>query len=171
MDIDNAFDHAPPLSPDDVVLNPEECKRQREYMVHTVLRIAVQYGGEGLGKHQNKVTESLPTTHQKIEAHKSELYPLPAMNINESSVTGNADVINTIMKELNLPISKDEVVDTIKLISGDQLSIARLRAVAAERAGNEGGATALHWALFVPGVTHLGALCQTLACGGSVWHV
>jgi hypothetical protein len=153
-DTNDAFDHAPLLSLQDIELTPKECERQREYLIHTVLRIAVLHGGDDLQKHQNMLAETQPVTHQKIEPHKSELYPLPTMNIDESSTMGNAEVINAIMKELNIPLNKDEFVETIKLISGDQLSIARLRAVAAERAGNEGGATALHWAIFVPGLFH-----------------
>jgi hypothetical protein len=153
-DIDDAFDHAPQLSVKDVVLTLEEQMRQREHMIHTVLRIAVQYGGEDLQRHRSKVSETMPMTEHQIGTHKTELCPLPAMNINESSTAGNADVINTIMKELNIPMKKDKFIETIKLISGDQLSVARLRAVAAERAGNEGGATALRWALFIPGLFH-----------------
>jgi hypothetical protein len=44
--------------------------------------------------------------HQKIEPHKTELHPLPAMNINELLTTGNAKVISMIMKELNLLMNK-----------------------------------------------------------------
>ena len=44
--------------------------------------------------------------------------------------------------------------ETVKLIVGDQLSVARLRAVAETRVGNEGRATALEWAVFVPGLFH-----------------
>src|SRR6267142_2086138 len=40
------------------------------------------------------------------------------------------------------------------LISGDQLLIAHLHGVTVERAGNEGGGTALHWALFILGLFH-----------------
>jgi hypothetical protein len=62
--------------------------------------------------------------HQRIEPHKTKLHPLPAMDINESSTTGNADVISTILKGLNLLMSKNKLIETMKLVSGDQLSIA-----------------------------------------------
>jgi hypothetical protein len=153
-EVKEAFDRAPSLSIKDIALIGNEVDHLRENMIHTVLRIAVLFGGEGLQKYQDKVLETQPMTHQKIEPHKTELHPLPAMNINESSTTGNAEVISMIMKELNLPMNKDKLVETIKLVAGDQLSIARLRAVAGERAGNEGGATALQWALFIPGLFH-----------------
>jgi hypothetical protein len=153
-DLDHAFDHAPPLSLDDIKLSPDEIMHQHDYLVHTVLQIVVQNGGSDLQRYQKNVTESQPTTPKKIEVHKTDLHPLPAMNINESSTSGNADVIAAIMKELNIQLSKDEFVETVKLVAGDQLSIARLRAVAAERAGNEGGATALRWVLFIPGLFH-----------------
>ena len=153
-EVNEAFDRAPSLSTKDIALTGDEVNHMQEHMIHTVLRITVLYGDEGLQKHRGKVLETQPMMHQKIEPHKSELHPLPAMDINESSTTGNADVISTIMKELNLPMNKDKLVDTIKLVSGDQLSIAQLRAVAGERAGNEGGVTVLQWALFVPGLFH-----------------
>jgi len=116
-DTDDTFDHAPPLSLQDIKLTPEECKCQHEYLIYTILQIAVWHGGDDLQKHQNKLVETQPAMHQKIEPHKSELHPLPAMNIDKSSTTGNAEVINAIMKELNIPMTKDEFVKTIKFIS------------------------------------------------------
>jgi hypothetical protein len=153
-DLNDAFDRAPPLSLDDIKLSPDEVMHQHDYLVHTVLRIVVQNGGNDLQRYQKDVMESQPTTPKKIEVHKTELHPLPAMDINELSTSGNADVIAVIKKELNIWLSKDKILETVKLVAGDQLSIARLCAVAAERAGNEGGATALHWILFVPGLFH-----------------
>jgi hypothetical protein len=114
----------------------------------------VQNGSSNLQRYQKNVMESQPAMPNKIEVHKTDLHPLLAMNINESSTSGNADIIAAIMKELNIQLSKDKLVKTVKLVAGDQLSIACLCAVAAERAGNEGGAMALCWVLFVPGLFH-----------------
>ncbi|KAH7906596.1 hypothetical protein BJ138DRAFT_1162278 [Hygrophoropsis aurantiaca] len=76
------------------------------------------------------------------------------MNIEEASTAGNAEVIEAILKELKLDTSQASFTDVVKLIAGDQLSIARLRSVAATRAGNEGGSSSLQWAVFVPGLFH-----------------
>ena len=47
-EVNEAFDHAPSLSIKDVALTRDEVNNLREHMIHTVLRIAVLYGGEGL---------------------------------------------------------------------------------------------------------------------------
>jgi hypothetical protein len=153
-DLNNTFDCAPPLSLDDIELSPDEIMSQHDYLVHTVLQIVVQNGSSDLQGYQKNVMESQPTMPNKIEVHKTDLHPLPAMNINESSTSRNADIIAVIMKELNIQLSKDELVETVKLVAGDQLSIACLHVVAAERAGNEDGATVLCWVLFVPRLFH-----------------
>ncbi|KAH8980724.1 hypothetical protein EDB92DRAFT_1805595 [Lactarius akahatsu] len=66
------------------------------------------------------------------------------------------------MEELNVNTSKPDFCENLKLVAGDQLSIARLRAVLAARAGNEGGASSLRWALFIPGLFH----CKIAATNG-----
>ncbi|KAH8977959.1 hypothetical protein EDB92DRAFT_1807996 [Lactarius akahatsu] len=66
------------------------------------------------------------------------------------------------MEELNVDTSKPEFCENLKLVAGDQLSIARLRAVLAARAGNECGASSLRWALFIPGLFH----CKIAATNG-----
>ena len=76
------------------------------------------------------------------------------MNINEASTSGNAEVIDELLKELRMDTESLAFVSKIKFLAGDQLSIARLRSVSACRAGNEGGAAALRWALFTPGLFH-----------------
>ena len=103
-----------------------------------------------------------PHSDFRIDMHKSEIYPLPAMNINEASTMGNAEVIDAVMEELNVNTSKPEFCENLKLVAGDQLSIARLRAVLAARVGNEGGASSLWWALFIPGLFH----CKIAATNG-----
>jgi hypothetical protein len=44
---------------------------QHNYLVHTVLQIVVQNGGNDLQRYQKDVTESQPTTPKKIEVHKT----------------------------------------------------------------------------------------------------
>ncbi|KAH9177542.1 hypothetical protein EDB89DRAFT_2064518 [Lactarius sanguifluus] len=103
-----------------------------------------------------------PHSGFRIDVHKSEIHPLPAMNINEASTMGNAEVVDAVMEELNVDTSKPDFCENLKLVAGDQLSIARLRAVLAARAGNEGGASSLRWALFIPGLFH----CKIAATNG-----
>ncbi|KIJ59407.1 hypothetical protein HYDPIDRAFT_162408 [Hydnomerulius pinastri MD-312] len=148
------LDSAPELSMDDILLSENNHAFFRECLVHTVMRVAVRFGGEKLRTLTPQVLASTPESSFKIELHKTEIHPLPAMNIDEASTTGNAEVLEAILKELKLDLSQEKFADTAIPIAGDQLSIARLCSVAAYRAGNEGGPGALRWAFFVPGLFH-----------------
>ncbi|TFY76426.1 hypothetical protein EWM64_g7587 [Hericium alpestre] len=150
--LDDSFDKAPSLALDDLKLTLSERELYNECMEHAILRIAVGHGGPKLQKFQQHVRECEPRTSRTIEVHKTDIHPLPAMDINEASTSGNAKVMEAIMKELGL--DEAQIADHLKLIAGDQLSIARLRAVLAARAGNQGSAGSLRWALFVPGLFH-----------------
>ncbi|KAI0054708.1 hypothetical protein BV25DRAFT_1903821 [Artomyces pyxidatus] len=152
--LDVSFDNAAPLSIEDIKLSKSEGDTLRQSLIHTVLRVIVRYGGPKFQSFRKELQECAPSTSKKIELHKTAVYPLPAMNINEASTRGNAEVVEAIFKELKKDMSDPLFGETIKLLAGDQLSIARLRAIAANRAGNEGGASALRWALFIPGLFH-----------------
>ncbi|KAL1697679.1 hypothetical protein EV121DRAFT_168525, partial [Schizophyllum commune] len=91
-----------------------------------------------------------PVSSHVIPIHTSEIHPLPAYPIDESSKQGNAEFISAAMTELKY----EDRGDVVRLVAGDQLSMARLREVAAARAGHEGGPDALRWPVFVPGFFH-----------------
>ncbi|KAH9162462.1 hypothetical protein EDB89DRAFT_2152512 [Lactarius sanguifluus] len=128
-ELERRFGSAPELKVSDIVLTKDEYTLHRKCLIHTVLQIADLQAME-------------PHSGFRIDVHKSEIHPLPAMNINEASTMGNAEVVDAVMEELNM------------LVARDQLSIMRLRAILAARAGNEGGASSLRWALFIPGLFH-----------------
>ena len=54
-DLDRAFDKALPLSIDDIRLTKEEVLQLDDFLVHTVLRLAVRYGGPGMEKFRQRV--------------------------------------------------------------------------------------------------------------------
>ncbi len=68
-----------------------------------------------------------PVTEGKIPVHRTNTYPLPTMNIDESSTTGNAEVVDTVFTELGHNFNSRQFCDTVRIVNGDQLSIARLR--------------------------------------------
>jgi hypothetical protein len=162
--LERGFRLAPELKVDDILLTKDEYTFHRRCLIHTILRIAVQYGGPALQVFRKDLQAMEPHSDSRIEVHKSEIYPLPAMNINEASTIGNAEVIDAVMEELGVDTSKSDFCENLKLIAGDQLSIARLRAVLAARAGNEGGAASLRWAIFIPGLFH----CKIAATNGFI---
>ncbi|KAH9003933.1 hypothetical protein EDB83DRAFT_2237225 [Lactarius deliciosus] len=162
IELERRFGSAPELKVNDIVLTEDEYTFHRKCLIHAVLRIAVQHGGPRLQVFRKDLQAIEPQSDFRIDVHKSEIHPLPAMNINEASTIGNAEVIDAVMEELNVDTSKSDFCENLKLVAGDQLSIARLRAVLAARAGNEGGASSLRWALFIPGLFH----CKIAATNG-----
>ena len=152
--LERKFHLAPKLTASDIVLTKDEYTFHRECLIYAVLWITVQYEGSRLQAFWKDLLAMEPCSDFRIKVHKSQIYPLLAMNINEASTTGNAEVIDAVMEELNVDTLKPNFCKNLKLIAGDQLSIACLRAVLAARAGNKSGASSLWWAIFVPGLFH-----------------
>ncbi|KAI0772183.1 hypothetical protein BC629DRAFT_1291429 [Irpex lacteus] len=121
----------------DIILTREEDTEYRSLIIHTILRIIVTHGGPSFAKFKNDVAASLPVTDFQIPVHKTEFYPLPAMEIDESSTVGNGEVVDAISQSLGYDTKSLEYLQTVKIYSGDQLSMARLRAVENNRVGND----------------------------------
>ncbi|KAH9162987.1 hypothetical protein EDB89DRAFT_2116515 [Lactarius sanguifluus] len=151
-ELERRFGSAPELKVSDIVLTEDE------YTLHQKC--------PRLQDFQKDLQAMEPHSDFQIDVHKSEIHPLPAMNINEASTMGNAEVINAVMEELNIDTSKPDFCENLKLVTRDQLSIMRLRAILATCAGNEGSASSLRWhyrwALFIPGLFH----CKIAATNG-----
>ncbi|KAL1699001.1 hypothetical protein EV121DRAFT_217137 [Schizophyllum commune] len=154
-DLEEHFDNARELMIEDLLLTPQYYTRLRKLFVHCVMRIIVRRGGQVLeAKFRKKLNRTEPRTNSRIKPHTTDFHPLPARPINEGSRTGNADAIREFMEELGQPSLATEYADEVRLVAGDQLSMARLREVAEVRAGNEGGASSLRNILFTPGLFH-----------------
>ncbi|KAJ7438067.1 hypothetical protein FB451DRAFT_1344455 [Mycena latifolia] len=152
-DLNAAFDKAPPLTLQDILLTHPELELMDKCLRHCILRIIVEHGGEKFSKFRDALNESLPVTPEKIELHKTPLHPLPAWNIDESTIVGNAEVADAIYEELEVKgLSHWKWV--VKILAGDQLSIARLRSLLNIRAGNEGGFSGFGWGVWMPGLFH-----------------
>lgn len=91
------------------------------------------------------------------------------MNIDESTIIGNAEVVEGAYEELgvieNDPATGEKRFESIhvtivKFILGDQLSIARLRALLNIRAGHEKGFAGFGWGVLMPGLFH-SKICDT----------
>ncbi|KAF9477171.1 hypothetical protein BDN70DRAFT_948601 [Pholiota conissans] len=152
-DLQSAFLNAPALSIADIIHTKDERQTFRNSLIFTILRIIVKQGGEGFSRFQEDLKKGQPQTDDQIATHKSELHPLPAWNIDESSITGNAEVIDAIDKELKLNEVPD-AAERVQFLAGDQLSIARLRALETIRAGHESGRNAMFWGVWIPGLFH-----------------
>ncbi|KAH9886957.1 hypothetical protein C8Q73DRAFT_608284, partial [Cubamyces lactineus] len=153
-DVVDSLAHAPPLTLDNVLLSRTENDLLTQCLEHSVLRIIVGFGGERFSRFRKEVDATLPVTEDRIPLHKTAIYPLPAMNIDESSTTGNADVLTEIFKSLKVDMDSPDFTRYVKIISGDQLSISRIRSLVQNRAGHETLGQSFLWALCMPGLFH-----------------
>ena len=152
-DLQSSFLNAPVLSITDIVHTKDERKAFKSHLIFTILWILVKHGGQVFERFQADLDKAQPETADKIKIHKSQLHPLPAWNIDESSITGNAEVIEAINKELQLD-QAPEAAERVQFLAGDQLSIARLCALELIRAGHESGRNAMFWGAWIPGLFH-----------------
>ncbi|THG94119.1 hypothetical protein EW026_g7288 [Hermanssonia centrifuga] len=125
-DLLSSQESAPPLSVCNIILTSEEEIFLRTCLIHTIIRIVVKFGGPAFARFDQDVAASTPITSKQIPIHKTEMYPLPAMNIDESSRIENAEVINTIFKELGYTTANKKSHGKVKIVHGDQLSVSRI---------------------------------------------
>ncbi|KAJ7443701.1 hypothetical protein FB451DRAFT_1437210 [Mycena latifolia] len=152
-ELNKVFGTAAPLSIKDILLSAPELQFMDKCLRHCILRIIVEQGGEKFQRFRDALNQSLPTTPEQIELHKTPLHPLPAWNIDESTIIGNAEVVDAIHTELQVRnLSHWNWV--VKFFAGDQLSIARLRSLLNIRAGHEGGYSGFGWGVWMPGLFH-----------------
>ena len=149
----SAYLDAPQLKLEDILHTPQEQKTFKNNLIHTILRIIVNNGGPGLKKFEPDLQRYQPESPIKIPTHKTELHPLPSWNIDESTIVGNAEVDEAIVKELRLD-KVQEAAERVRFLAGDQLSIARLRALEFIRAGQEEGYQGFFWGAWIPGLFH-----------------
>ncbi|KAK7007004.1 hypothetical protein R3P38DRAFT_3599287 [Favolaschia claudopus] len=152
--LDASILNARPLTLEDIILNEDETNFLTKNMVHTVLRIIVLHGGEGFEKWRQDLDKSQPVSEDVIEVHKTPLHPLPAMEIDESSITGNVEVVEEIMRVLGFKPDDPEYGKYVQIIAGDQLTIARQRSILNVRLGHESGPHAWRHIVLMPGLFH-----------------
>ncbi|KAH6876952.1 hypothetical protein BKA70DRAFT_1476143 [Coprinopsis sp. MPI-PUGE-AT-0042] len=142
------------LEYEDILRTKTEASFFKGCLIYCILRILVNHGGEGFKKFEEPLRKYAPSTPQKIEVHKTPLYPLPTWKIDESTIVGNAEVDEAIVQELRLRNQPTTWMKYVRIVAGDRLSIARLRTLANLRAGNEGGYRSFAWGAWMPGLFH-----------------
>ncbi|KAJ7043255.1 hypothetical protein C8F04DRAFT_944756 [Mycena alexandri] len=146
--------NAPPLRLEDLLLNDDELDFHTKNMVHTILRIIVRHGGDGFKKWQKDLDAMQPASAETISVHKTPIHPLPSMEIDENSITGNIEVMDAINKALGLNADDPEYLKYVKIVAGDQLTIARQRSILTVRLGHESGSHAWRNIVLMPGLFH-----------------
>lgn len=153
-DLFTSIGAAGPLTVNDILLTPEEQDLQRTYLIHTVLRILLKHGGESYSRFKKDIEACTPRSEASIPLHKTDVYPLPTMNINEASVTGNAEVMEAIFTELGYPTDSPDFLDEVRIVCGDQLSVSNLRSVTSNRLGHDTPSQTFANVVTVPGLFH-----------------
>ncbi|KAG6913760.1 hypothetical protein DXG01_004465 [Tephrocybe rancida] len=97
---------------------------------HTMLRIIVLFGGPAFTERwQKDLDKCRPCSEEVIEVHQTRLHPLPSMEIDENSTQGNVEVVEAVTEALGLDFKSQEYNVTVKILAGDQLTIARQRSI------------------------------------------
>ncbi|KIY62594.1 hypothetical protein CYLTODRAFT_404336 [Cylindrobasidium torrendii FP15055 ss-10] len=149
----DAFEKATPLEIDDIIHSPTESQDFRTCLVHTILRIIIHNGGPSFDRFRTELDKSQPTTDFKIDVHKTEMHPTPAWQIDESTIVGNAEFLETLYDHLGLRAAQD-FPDTVRFVAGDQLSVTRIDSLVNIRAGQEGGFGGFRWVVTMLGNFH-----------------
>ncbi len=150
-----AFFSARPLRMEDIVHNPVEEAMFRQCLIHVIIRIIVKFSRqEELEALQKDIDTKQPSTEFCIKPHKTEIYPIPPLDIDESTIKGNAEFDEAVVDELELRRRFAQFWNRVRIIAGDQLSIARLRAIEGIRAGQESQYEGFHWGVWMPGLFH-----------------
>ncbi|KAJ2968060.1 hypothetical protein NUW54_g13328 [Trametes sanguinea] len=149
-----AFQRSPPLSFRDIRLAPADTTALRERLIWTVMNIAVQHGGSSFKIYQKELTDYTPSSTHRIPVHKTEVFPMPDMEIDESSTTGNAQVLDAMFTEMGYDVRSPEFNQDVRIVFGDQLSMARVRAVTNARVGHDDTHQSYLNVVFAPGFFH-----------------
>ncbi|KAJ6521414.1 hypothetical protein B0H10DRAFT_2206174 [Mycena sp. CBHHK59/15] len=141
-DVNAAFDKAPPLSLKDILLSAPEL----ELMDNAAPLHLAHHRRARQGQFRK-----IPQSSRRSPAYDPT--PTPAWNIDQSTIIANAEVADAIYSELEVKgLSHWKWV--VKILAGDQLSIARLRSLLNIRAGHEGGYSGFGWGVWMPGLFH-----------------
>lgn len=145
---------ASPLQLEDIQLTTEEATLLKSALVHTVLSIVVNYGSEDFRKWQKDVQDLRPQSSDVIDVHRTSIHPLPSMEIDESTITGNVEIVEAINAELHIVQNEGEDPKYVQIIAGDQLTIARQRSILNIRIGHENSTDSWKHIVLMPGLFH-----------------
>ncbi|KAF9955597.1 hypothetical protein BGZ65_003287 [Modicella reniformis] len=137
------------LSLDDLVPTADNNIHRRKAFRHHLLDV--------LSRHSEDYQhcKSPEPTVRVLETKKTKTYPVPSMHIDQSSVEGNKDILETIM-EGTLKLSREWFDRGIMIIlAGDQLTMARIRTLIELRWDDVSAYHRLEWAIPVMQLFHL----------------
>ncbi|KAG9088039.1 hypothetical protein FRC07_012688 [Ceratobasidium sp. 392] len=150
-----AFMSAGPLEQEDIILSPNERLLHHQLMIHTILRMIVCHGGQRFSPYLPILEATQPSTDKLIPLHQSRTYPLPAMEINESSIDGAINVMSGLYAAVGINTADKTFQRRTQFTAGDHKSISNLRKGKECCAGHEGPETSFINLVFIVGFFHL----------------
>ncbi|ORZ26785.1 hypothetical protein BCR41DRAFT_318866 [Lobosporangium transversale] len=98
---------------------------------------------------------------EPLEVKETKTYPLPALKIDQSTISGNIEILETIMGD-TLQLPEEWFTDYTKVIvAGDQLTISRIASLQELRREDRTSFDRMQWAIPVIQLFHL----QIVLCG------
>jgi hypothetical protein len=150
----NAFLAAPPLELRDVLLSQTERALHRRLMVHTILHMVIQHGGESFAHYLPLLEASQPATDYLITLHQTRTYPLPAMEIDEASIDGAIEVMNELYAAVGIDMTTETFKKNVQFVGGDLKSVTNLRGGKDSRAGHDNTQYSFSNVTFIIGLFH-----------------
>ena len=114
--LNEGITNAGPLRLEDLELTEPECTLMSDALVHTILSIIVTHGSEGFAKWSEDLKISQPHSSDTIDVHQTPIHLLPTMEIDESTITGNVEIIEAIVAELHPNCKNEGLPEYIKII-------------------------------------------------------
>ncbi|KZV86744.1 hypothetical protein EXIGLDRAFT_621471 [Exidia glandulosa HHB12029] len=130
---------------------------QRSIMANHVLLFLFSWV-PSLSRHKERVYDTFRTTLAKRRippGRKTEIFPLGTSALNEATTAGTQDVINDIFID-QLGMKPEDVSAQLRLVGGDQLTVARIRGLQNYLASCPHGYAALKWIIPLVLVWHMG---------------
>jgi hypothetical protein len=121
-----ALDVAPPLTIENVLHTRKETVLFCDCLIHGIIRIVVKMSQQDqLKAFSQEVEKRQPRSEHCITPHKTDVYPFAGYDIKEALIVGNVSVDEAFVENSQLQLHPF-FWKIIRLIAGDQLSIARL---------------------------------------------
>ncbi|EJD36223.1 hypothetical protein AURDEDRAFT_74421 [Auricularia subglabra TFB-10046 SS5] len=90
-----------------------------DLLVHTAAEIAVNHGPDDFERFRTHLDAAQPPDERQIRVHKTPIFPLQTMDIDEAPVTGNIDVVDDIHVQLGVDLSQPDSAGRVRLFFGD----------------------------------------------------
>ncbi|KAH9951072.1 hypothetical protein B0H21DRAFT_801792 [Amylocystis lapponica] len=112
-----------------------------------------------------------PETIDQIPLVKSRQVPAEGMDINESTIQGNADALDSLFKQGGIGDAREapgvtDIGDHVVLVHGDLSTCERVQSLQVSRAEEETALRRYQCVIFINGYFHL-----KMACGDAIWKI